>query len=78
MNFAFPALLFLLLYLPGALFLFGYWGKFSEDRELLILSPSLTTRAAFALIIAFVFHAVWLGVGGLLSFLLNYGVLPHQ
>ena len=71
MNLAFPTFLLLLLYLPGALFLSAYWGKLSKDRELPVLSSTLTGRAALALIVAFVFHALWLYLGEQLSSLLD-------
>ena len=60
MNIAFQALLLILLYLPGALFIAALFGRLSKDQELPVISLSLTGRAAAALLSAGAFHALWL------------------
>jgi hypothetical protein len=59
-NIAFQALLLILFYLPGALFIGALFGKLSKDQELPVIAPSITGRAAVALLFAGAFHAVWL------------------
>jgi hypothetical protein len=63
MNLAFQAFFLVLLYLPGALFWSGFWGKLSKEQELPVLSLSLTGRAAAALIAALLLNAAWIVVG---------------
>jgi hypothetical protein len=59
-NIAFQALLLILFYLPGALFIGALFGKLSKDQELPVISPSITGRAAVSLLFAGAFHAIWL------------------
>ena len=60
MNIAFQALLLLLFYLPGALFVGAFFGSLSRDQELPVISLSMTGRTAAALLSAGAFHAAWL------------------
>jgi hypothetical protein len=65
-NIAFQALLLILFYLPGALFIGALFGKLSKDQELPVIAPSMTGRAAVALLFAGGFHALWFaGIVGL-------------
>ena len=59
MNIAFQALLIILFYLPGTLFIGALFGGLSKDKELPIISLSLTGRAAAALLCAGGFHGLW-------------------
>ncbi len=59
MNIAFQALLLILFYLPGALFIAALFGRLSKDQELPIISLSMTGRTAAALLCAGAFHGLW-------------------
>jgi hypothetical protein len=58
-NIAFQALLLILFYLPGTLFIASLFGSLSKDQELPIISLSMTGRTAAALLCAGAFHAIW-------------------
>lgn len=79
MTIAFHAVLLIILYLPGALFFLGYWGRLSREK-LPVLSPSLTGQAAFALIAAIILHTLSLSIlYGLSSFnWFHYEPAPAQ
>ena len=59
MNIAFQALLIILFFLPGTLFIGALFGGLSKEQELPIISLSLTGRAAAALLCAGGFHGLW-------------------
>ncbi len=52
MDIAFSALLVLLLYLPGPLFLYTYFGRLSKNRDLPITFPSFTGKTTVSLVVA--------------------------
>lgn len=59
MSIALQAILFFLGYLPGAIFLSAYWGRLSSDRDLPVVSSTVSGRAALALLFAILFNALW-------------------
>lgn len=61
MNVAISAFFLLLLYLPGALFVYAYaYVPGASTDEIPITSPTLTARGVLALIIAGALHASWI------------------
>ncbi len=62
MNLAFQALLLLLLYLPGAIAVYVYFRGQAGYAELPVITPSVTSRTALALVVAGALHAVWVPV----------------
>lgn len=67
MNIAFQALLFLLLLLPGFIFLSAYNGKLTKDSHIPLNFPSFSARGVLALVAAAGLHLVWVALSNLLG-----------
>ncbi len=61
MTIAFQAFVVVLFILPGALFFSALTGRLSAERELPLISASITWAAVVSLIVAVIFHLVWQG-----------------
>lgn len=62
MNFAFSALLLLLLYLPGPIFLYSYYGRLSRYGEIPVSSGSFTGRGLASLLAALIIQSASLAI----------------
>lgn len=62
MNFAFPALLLLLLYLPGPILLYSYYGRLSRHSEIPVSSGSFTGRGLASLLAALIIQSAGLAI----------------
>jgi hypothetical protein len=67
MTIAFQAFIVVLFILPGALFFSALSGRLSVDRELPLISATMTWAAIVSLVVAVIFHLVWQGAVALLA-----------
>lgn len=74
MNIAFQALLFLLLLLPGFIFLSAYNGKITKDQHIPLTFPSFSTRGVLAVVAATLLHLLWVVLCNGLGALIGYSV----
>lgn len=59
MNIAFPALVFLVLILPGLLFYFAYIGRLRRSSDAVIHFGQFSMALIMAIVVSAIFHAIW-------------------